>query len=125
MIQITTVKPVDIRKRTFDFALQTIRICQKINECEKYFILTKQLTRSATSVGANVREARNAESKNDFIHKLNIALKECDETMYWIELLIELTKIKREELKKLRTESDEITRILSAIIIKTKANIRK
>ncbi|MNV38765.1 hypothetical protein D3C71_1303280 [compost metagenome] len=70
-----TSKPLDIRERTFQFALQTFRICEQINETEKNFIITKQLARSASSVGANVREARNAESKNDFIHKLSIALK--------------------------------------------------
>ena len=90
-----SLKPIDIRERTFQFALQTFRICEQINEVEKQFIITKQLARSASSVGANVREVRNAESKNDFIHKLSIALKECDESIYWIELLTELSKTKR------------------------------
>lgn len=88
-------QPLDIRERTFQFALQTFRICEQINEKERQFIITKQLARSASSVGANVREARNAESKNDFIHKLSIALKECDESIYWLELLVELSKSKR------------------------------
>lgn len=117
-----SLKPIDIRERTFQFALQTFRICEQINEVEKQFIITKQLARSASSVGANVREARNAESKNDFIHKLSIALKECDESIYWMELLIELSKSKKEELIELRKESDQVMRILSSIIIKSKAN---
>lgn len=117
-----SLKPIDIRERTFQFALQTFRICEQINEVEKQFIITKQLARSASSVGANVREARNAESKNDFIHKLSIALKECDESIYWMELLIELSKSKKEELIELRKESDQVMRILSAIIIKAKEN---
>ncbi len=117
-----TEKPLEIRERTFQFALQTFRICEQINEVEKQFIITKQLARSASSVGANVREARNAESKSDFIHKLSIALKECDESIYWLELLIELSNSKKEELTELRRESDQIMRILSAIIIKAKAN---
>ncbi|TSJ45469.1 four helix bundle protein [Fluviicola chungangensis] len=117
-----SLKPIDIRERTFQFALQTFRICEQINEVEKQFIITKQLAKSASSVGANVREARNAESKNDFIHKLSIALKECDESIYWMELLIELSKSKKEELIELRKESDQVMRILSAIIIKSKAN---
>jgi four helix bundle protein len=117
-----SLKPIDIRERTFQFALQTFRICERINEVEKQFIITKQLARSASSVGANVREARNAESKNDFIHKLSIALKECDESIYWIELLIELSKSKKEELMELWGESDQIMKILSAIILKSKAN---
>lgn len=93
-----TEKPQEIRERTFQFALQTFRVCQHIDEFEKLYIITKQLARSACSVGANVREARNAESKNDFIHKLSIALKECDESVYWMELLIELNNSKKEEL---------------------------
>lgn len=117
-----SLKPIDIRERTFQFALQTFRICEQINEVEKQFIITKQLAKSASSVGANVREARNAESKNDFIHKLSIALKECDDSIYWMELLIELSKSKKEELIELRKESDQVMRILSAIIIKSKAN---
>lgn len=117
-----SLKPLDIRERTFQFALATFRICERINEVEKQFIITKQLARSASSVGANVREARNAESKNDFIHKLSIALKECDESIYWIELLIELSKSKKEELMELRGESYQIMKILSAIILKSKAN---
>lgn len=117
-----TEKPQGIRERTFQFALQTIRVCQQIDEVEKQYILTKQLTRSASSVGANVREARNAESKNDFIHKLSIALKECDESVYWIELLIELVKSNNENLMRLKSESNEITKILSSIILKSKAN---
>jgi four helix bundle protein len=103
-----TEKPLEIRERTFQF--------------EKLYIITKQLARSACSVGANVREARNAESKNDFIHKLSIALKEADESVYWIELLIELSNSKKEELKDLRDESEQLIRILSAIILKSKSN---
>ncbi len=116
-----TSKPQDIRERTFQFALRTFRICERINETEKNFIITKQLARAASSIGANVREARNAESKNDFIHKLSIALKESDESIYWIELLIELSKSK-EELNVLREESLQIMKILSTIILKSKAN---
>jgi four helix bundle protein len=117
-----TEKPQEIRERTFQFALQTFRVCQNIDEKEKQYIITKQLARSASSVGANVREARNAESKNDFIHKLSIALKECDESIYWIELLNELSNSKKEELKGLKSESEQIMKILSSIIIKSKTN---
>lgn len=117
-----TEKPLEIRQRTFQFALQTFRVCQQIDEIEKLNIITKQLARSACSVGANVREARNAESKNDFIHKLSIALKECDESVYWMELLIELSESKSEEVKGLKDESEQLFRILSAIIIKSKSN---
>lgn len=72
----------DIRERSFDFALNTVKNCKRIKEKYKEFILTDQLVRSSTSVGANMREVRNAESKADFIHKLSICQKEYDESIY-------------------------------------------
>jgi len=75
-----------IRTKSFDFAVETIFLCKNLIN-QKEFILSKQLLRSSTSIGANVRESRNAESKKDFIHKLSISLKECDETIYWLELM--------------------------------------
>ncbi|MDE5601972.1 MAG: four helix bundle protein [Clostridia bacterium] len=71
------------------FALQIIKICNQIKTDKKESILTNQLVRSGTSIGANIREAFFAQSKADFISKLQIALKECSESEYWIELLIE------------------------------------
>jgi four helix bundle protein len=111
----------DIKLRTFEFALNSLRICKKVAEKEKEFIITRQLARSATSVGANVREARNAVSKNDFIHKMAIAQKECDESMYWLELLSAFLETEYEELKILHKESNEILHVLSAIILSSRA----
>ena len=71
------------------FALEIIRICNEIKRSQKESILTNQLVRSGTSIGANIREAFYAHSKADFISKLQIALKECSESEYWLELLIE------------------------------------
>ena len=72
-----------------DFALEVIRLCNEVKVNKKESILTNQLVRSGTSVGANIREAFYAQSKADFIAKLHIALKECAESEYWIELLLE------------------------------------
>jgi four helix bundle protein len=74
-----------IVKLTFEFSLAIIRYVELLEEKKKY-VIAKQLLRSATSIGANVREAQNAESKADFIHKMKIASKEADETQYWLEL---------------------------------------
>jgi len=74
-----------IVKQTFDFALRIISFCELLDEKKKW-ALSGQLFRSGTSIGANVREAQNAESKADFIHKFKIAAKECEETTYWLEL---------------------------------------
>ena len=71
------------------FALEIIRVCNEIKRGQKESILTNQLVRSGTSIGANIREAFYAHSKADFIAKLQIALKECSESEYWLELLIE------------------------------------
>ena len=71
------------------FALEIIRVCNNIKRLQKETILTNQLVRSGTSIGANIREAFYAHSKPDFIAKLQIALKECSESEYWLELLIE------------------------------------
>ena len=72
-----------------DFALEVIRLCNKIKTNKKESILTNQLVRSGTSVGANIREAFYAHGKADFVAKLHIALKECAESEYWLELLME------------------------------------
>lgn len=74
-----------ILKLTFEFSLEVIKYVETLEELKKY-VIAKQLLRSATSIGANVREAQNAESKADFIHKMKIAHKEADETQYWLEL---------------------------------------
>lgn len=74
-----------ILKLTFEFSLELIVFCEKLEELKK-FNIANQLFRSATSIGANLREAQNAESKMDFIHKVKISLKEADETEYWLAL---------------------------------------
>ena len=71
------------------FALAIIRVCNHVKSCKRESVLTNQLIRSGTSIGANIREAFYAHSKADFIAKLQIALKECSESEYWLELLIE------------------------------------
>ena len=76
-----------VKEKSFDFALKIIRVSQQLVNQKKEFVLSKQLLRAGTSIGANIRESEHAESMKDFIHKLSIALKEANETEYWIELL--------------------------------------
>jgi len=78
-----------IKEKSFLLAKRIINLYKYLSENKKEFIVSKQLLRSGTSVGALIREAQNAESKQDFIHKLSIAQKECDESLYWLELLHE------------------------------------
>ena len=78
-----------LQEKSKSFALQIIRVCNEVKEKKREAVLTNQLLRSGTSVGANIREAFYAHGKADFIAKLQIALKECSESEYWLELLIE------------------------------------
>lgn len=116
------IKNQDIRERSFDFALSTIRNCKRIKEKYREFILTDQLVRSSTSVGANMREARNAESKADFIHKLSICQKECDESIYWLELLMALLNEEKEQLLPIHDEATQLLKIIRTISLRTKEN---
>ena len=86
------------------FALEIIRVCNEIKRSQKESILTNQLVRSGTSIGANIREAFYAHSKADFIAKLQIALKECSESEYWLELLIEGGYYDRKDIMELCIE---------------------
>jgi four helix bundle protein len=113
---------IDIRQRSFEFALSTVKQCKRIKEKHKEFILTDQLVRSSTSVGSNMREARNAESKADFIHKLSICQKECDESIYWLELLMAFLHEEKDELFLIHDEAIQLLRIIKTINIRTKAN---
>lgn len=111
-----------VGRKSFEFAVKIINFYKKFSVEKREFILSKQLLRSGTSVGANTREGINAQSKRDFIHKLSIAQKECDETIYWIDLLFETNYIQKEDFDDLKNDATEILKILRSIIKTTKAN---
>jgi four helix bundle protein len=83
------MKKNTIRDKSFDFAVRMVGVCTGIQSERKEYVLSKQLLRSSTAIGALIREAQQAESRRDFIHKLNIALKEAQESEYWLLLLKE------------------------------------
>lgn len=112
----------DISKRTFDFALSIIKLSNTMIQEDKEFIITKQLIRSGTSIGANVREAQNASSRKDFIYKIAIAQRECDETLYWLELKKELEHKYLKKIEELHDEGRQLLKIISTIIIRVKEN---
>ena len=103
------------------FAVRVVNLYKYLCE-KKEFVLSKQLLRSGTAVGALVREAEHAESKKDFIHKLAIALKEANETEYWIELLKETDFLNKNEYKSISKEATELIKLLISIIKTTKSN---
>ncbi|MFV0391849.1 MAG: four helix bundle protein [Paludibacteraceae bacterium] len=116
-------KPNIISRKSFDFAILCINLYKYLCEEKKEYVMSKQLLRSGTSVGANIREAKNAESKMDFVHKLAIAQKECDETIYWLELLKSTNYIDDMIFEKISIPANEILKILKSIILTTKQNI--
>ena len=109
-----------VKTKSFDLAVSGVNFYKYIVAEKKEYIMSKQFLRSITSVGANVREAINAQSKADFIHKLAIAQKECDETIYWLELLNATAYISENEFKSLHEQS--VLKIIRSIIITSKKN---
>ena len=112
--------PSIVSAKTKAFAIRIVRLYQFLTIDKKEFVLSKQLLRSGTSIGANVRESVYGQTKPDFHHKLTIALKEASETEYWLELLHETDYITKEQFNSMHTDCVEILKILTAITKKTK-----
>lgn len=110
-----------IETKSFDFAVRIVKLYKFLCEQKKEFTLSKQLLRSGTSIGANVAEAQQAQSKADFVAKLNIALKEASETKYWIKLLNVTDYLSANESNSILSDCVEIEKILVSII-KTSKN---
>ncbi|HYD90259.1 MAG TPA: four helix bundle protein [Flavobacterium sp.] len=102
---------------SFKFALDIIKYCEYLQENKK-FVIANQLLKSGTSIGANIREAQNAESKADFVHKFKIAAKEIEETLYWLDLCRYSESYPN--IGNLPAELETISRIVNKIIITTK-----
>lgn len=111
--------------KTVDFAVKIIKFYKYLHDEKKEYILAKQILRSGTSIGANVRESKNAQSKSDFISKLNIALKEADETQYWLEIMVKSEIITEKNVEDLSNELREIIAILVSTIKTLKRNLAK
>ena len=103
------------------FAVRIIRLYQYLCDEKKEFVLSKQILRSGTSIGANIRESARAQSKADFTSKCNIALKEADETCYWLELLYETDYITKKEFESIYHEAEELVKILNSIVKTSKS----
>jgi four helix bundle protein len=105
--------------KSFDFAVRVINLYKFLCEKRKEFVISKQILRSGTSIGANVREAVNAQSRPDFIHKLSIAQKECDETCDWLELLHKTEFISETEYNAIHDDCTTLLKIIRSIILTT------
>ncbi len=111
-----------LQNKSYDFALLIIKLSKKLVKENKEYILSKQILRSGTSVGANIMEANGAISKADFSAKMSISYKECLETKYWLSLLKDSDEICVEEFNKLFALADEIAKILFSILKTTRIN---
>ena len=112
-----------LKEKSFALALRIIKLYKFLIENKKEYALSKQILRSGTSVGAMIREAQNAESKMDFVHKLAIAQKECDESIYWMELLVQSDYISKEAFESLSAEAEQVLKMIKSAILTTKRNI--
>ena len=114
-----------ISEKSIEFSIRLIKLYKILIDDKKEFILSKQLLRSGTAIGALIREAEHAQSKADFLNKMNIALKEANETDYWLELLFQSEYLNETQFQSLKNDIIEINKILASIIITTKQRIGK
>ena len=114
-----------IETKAYQFALRIVKAYKYLTRQQSEFVLSKQMLRSGTSIGAMMREAKFAQSRADFVSKTSIALKEANETLYWIELLHDSEYIDDKTFESIHNEANEITSILASIVKTTKENSEK
>ena len=105
-----------IREKSFQFAVRIVKLCKYLQAEQKEYTLTRQLLRCGTSIGANVAESQQAQSRADFISKLNIALKESCETDYWLRLMYETQYLSSDEFQSIIADCQELEKLLISII---------
>jgi four helix bundle protein len=103
-----------VRQKSFNFAMMTVELCREL-QADREYVISKQLMKSGTSVGANIEEAISAESRKDFLHKLNLALKEARESHYWLRLLVATNTQVTADLQSHLMAADELIRLLVSI----------
>lgn len=111
-----------LQNKSYDYALLIVKLSKKLMKEQKEYVLSKQLLRSGTSVGANIVEANGAISKADFSAKISIAYKECLESKYWLSILKDSGDILEQEFRSLFNKADEIGKILFSILKSTRIN---
>ena len=114
-----------VMNKSYAFALRIVKLYKYLAYEKKVYVLSKQLLRSGTSIGALVKEGEHAQSKADFLNKMNIALKEANETQYWIELLRDSGYLSSEESLSIYDNANELIRLLASIVKSTKLALGK
>lgn len=112
-----------LKDKSYDFAIRIVRLSQYLQNEHKEYVLSRQILKSGTSIGALVREAKYAQSTLDFIHKLSIALKEANETYYWLSLLHDTNYIETKLFNSLQNDCDELISLLVSIVKTSKFNL--
>ena len=112
-----------LRERSFDFAARIVKLTEHLKQNHKAFELASQVFRSGTAVGALVREAQYGESRKDFIHKLHVALKEANETIYWLELSVVVGYITKRIFESLFNDNEQLIKMLTASIKTAKSHL--
>lgn len=112
-----------VKDKSFAFAIRIVNLCRCLRTDKKEFVISRQMPCSGTAIGALVREAEQAESKRDFVHKLAIALKEANETEYWILLLQETGYLNADESESVIKDNKELLKLLTSIINSTKKSM--
>ncbi|MDX2360120.1 MAG: four helix bundle protein [Crocinitomicaceae bacterium] len=113
-----------LKTKSFQFAIDSVNLYKEL-VIDKEFVMSKQFLRSSTSVGANIRESCNSNSKKDFVYKLSISQKECDESIYWLELMERTGYIEARRMEPIKNQGEEILRIIKSSILTAKRNLNK
>ena len=114
-----------VKDKSFAFAIRIVKLYRFLKDEHKEYVLSKQILRCGTSVGAMVREAEHSESKADFVHKMAVAQKEINETIYWLELLFNTDFLNKDQFDSINADAVELIKMLTSIIKTTKVNITK
>jgi len=109
-----------VAEKSFKFAARIVRLCQYLETRKREYTLSRQILRSGTAIGALISEAQYAQSKADFVNKMHIAIKEANETLYWLRLLHETDYLNPIEFNSLRSDNEELIKLLTSIITSSK-----
>ena len=110
-----------VLEKSIAFSIRIVNLYQYLTKRKFEYVMAEQIKRSGTSIGANISESQNAQSRADFIHKMNIALKEADETVYWLKLLHKTNYLTDIEFESMKNDAEELVKLLKAIVRTSKS----
>ena len=111
--------------KSYAFAIRVVKLYKFLSQEKREFILSKQMVRSGTAIGALIKEAEHAQSKADFLNKMNVALKEANETEYWLTLMKDTEYLNENEFQSIREDCSELIKLLASIVKSTRSTLKK